>query len=162
LCASGASGVPEARNALNSILASQRLVMIKHRGMVSTLHSKKRIKMFRGTESIVRWNACRRGPSLRKLSTHASMPQGLHDLRHPARFGYCLPLIALAADACPPVHLGCFPKVITLLLPIAALSIAPGSLFPLSRMSERRLGLDKYLVCSASEVRNWNQLDINH
>lgn len=53
--------------------------------------------------------------------------------------------IAPMADACHPAHLGCFPKVITLLLPIAALSIAPGPLVPLLRMSERRLGLDKYL-----------------
>jgi hypothetical protein len=60
------------------------------------------------------------------------------------------------------MHLGCFPKVITLLLPIAALSIAPGSFVSTLTDERRRLGLDKYFVCSASQVRNWNQFDINH
>ena len=46
--------------------------------------------------------------------------------------------IALVADACHFVHLGCFPKAITLLAPIAALSIVAGSLFPLSRMRKSR------------------------
>jgi hypothetical protein len=69
---------------------------------------------------------------------------------------------ALVADACHLVHLGCFPKVITLLLPIAALSHSSRIIVSTLTDEGRRLGHDKYLMCSASEVRNWNQLDINH
>jgi hypothetical protein len=59
--------------------------------------------------------------------------------------------IALVADACHLVHLGCFPKRSHYTCLSQPLSIAPGSLFPLSRIAKGGLGLDKYLVSSASE-----------